>query len=134
MIESATFPRSVRIRRHAEFQRVQRSAHLRVPEKAFLLLARVGDTTDDCRLGLVASKKLGGAVERNRGKRLMRDVFRRWRGRLPKDLDLVVILHPQVLEHSSVTLERDFARAVGRLRRERERFDRKTMGRPADPA
>ncbi len=44
-----------------------------------------------CRLGLSVSRKVGGAVLRNRWKRLIREAFRTSRSRLPEGLDLIVI-------------------------------------------
>lgn len=50
------------------------------------------------RLGIVASKKLGKSVVRNRLKRLIREVFRRNRKLFPKDSDLVII--PKRVSHN----------------------------------
>lgn len=46
------------------------------------------------RLGLVVSRKVGNAVERNRVKRRLREVFRASKARLPSPLDVVVVCHP----------------------------------------
>lgn len=43
------------------------------------------------RLGLVVTKKLGSAVQRNRIKRVLREVFRRNRVLFPLGVDLVVV-------------------------------------------
>lgn len=43
------------------------------------------------RLGLSVSRKVGGAVARNRWKRLIREAFRISQNRLPRGVDLVVI-------------------------------------------
>jgi ribonuclease P protein component len=46
------------------------------------------------RLGISASRRLGGAVVRNRWKRLVRVAFRLSRPRLPEGIDLIVIPRP----------------------------------------
>jgi ribonuclease P protein component len=43
------------------------------------------------RLGIIASRKVGNAVERNRAKRKIREIFRRHKNLGGQDLDIVVI-------------------------------------------
>ena len=71
---SNALPPARRIRRRGEFQRVfdaGRRAHGR-----YLTIIAAPRSGADSRLGIVASKKLGGAVVRNRAKRLIREMFR----------------------------------------------------------
>jgi ribonuclease P protein component len=69
------FPRSNRLRRRSDFLRIQAS-RVRVQARLFIALLDCRPDSGPCRLGIVASRKVGGAVERNRAKRLVREAFR----------------------------------------------------------
>lgn len=64
------------------------------------------------RLGLAVSKKVGGAVVRNRVKRLIREVFRTNRTSEPPWLDLVVRPQKQILDVSFSELVSIWKQAV----------------------
>ncbi len=83
-----------RIRRPADFRR----AYRRRCSAADGLLVVYGHSNGlpHPRLGISASRRLGGAVLRNRWKRLVREAFRLTRGRLPRGIDLVVVPRPEV--------------------------------------
>jgi ribonuclease P protein component len=49
------------------------------------------------RLGVVASRKVGGAVARNRARRRLREAYRRNRGRLTGERDVVLVARRELL-------------------------------------
>ncbi len=96
---SFTLPRTQRIRKRPEFVRIQDGVvnvgRVATPHLLFLLARRSPDAVDAApRIGVVASRKVGPAVARNRAKRLVREAFRLNQAALPRGLDLVVIIRP----------------------------------------
>lgn len=77
----------------------------------------LSNTAGTCRLGITVTRKVGGAVRRNRIKRRFREIFRRNRTALAPDLDLVVNAHRTIDPDNDVRLEAEFLRAFGRLAR-----------------
>lgn len=68
------------------------------------------------RLGIAATRKLGIAVERNRAKRLIRELFRQHP--LPPGFDIVVVPRRALFEASFNSLEAEYVATIGRLRPE----------------
>lgn len=97
---------------------VQDGPALRVRAGSFLLLGVPRSPPAPTRLGIVASRRVGNAVARNRAKRLLREVFRLHRHELPDGLDLVAIAHASIAGKRLADLERD----LGRARRDLARF------------
>ena len=90
--------KSSRLSRSSEFQRVYRQGSSTASR--FLVLYYFKRSADAGaavpRLGLSVSKKLGGAVERNRIKRLLREAFSACQDRLVEDHDVVFIARTQL--------------------------------------
>lgn len=87
----ARFPRAERLRRRGEFLEVQRDgARVHTPHFVVVVLRRA-DGGASRRLGITVTKKVSGAVGRNRVKRLVREVFRQNRHLFPEGCDVVVI-------------------------------------------
>jgi ribonuclease P protein component len=78
------------------------------------------NTCGECRLGVTVTRKIGGAVRRNRIKRVLRDIFRRNRATLDPPLDLVVNARPPIVGAESAALEREFLKTFARLARRME--------------
>ena len=104
------FPASHHLRRGVDFKAVY-AAKQRAGDDALLVYGR-GNTLPHCRIGLSVSKKNGGAVARNRIKRLLREAYRLTKHDLPAGLDLVLIPRPG----SAATLD-DYRRSLGKLTR-----------------
>jgi ribonuclease P protein component len=89
-------PRRRRLARSAEFERVYR--HGRSKANRFLVLyafPREDDADDGPRLGLSVSRRVGGAVDRTRVKRVLREAFWQEAERLPDGADYVVVARPE---------------------------------------
>lgn len=81
-----------KLRRPVEFKRVY-DGGAKAGDDRLLVFALPNDL-GVTRLGLSVSKKHGGAVKRNRIKRLLREAFRLGQHDLPPGLDLVLIPRP----------------------------------------
>jgi len=99
-----------RIRRRAEFQAIyERGARI---HGRFATVFVLPNESTAGRLGIAATKKLGGAVQRNRAKRLIREVFRR--NKIAPGFDVVVIPKRELLDASLTVLETDYRRSIER--------------------
>jgi ribonuclease P protein component len=104
-----------RIRRRAEFQQVyEHGTRIRGRYSTLFILP---NTLDVGRLGVAATKKLGGAVQRNRAKRLIREVFRR--NNVASGLDIVIVPKRELLDASLTVLEADYRQTLERRFRHR---------------
>lgn len=74
------------------------------------------------RLGITATRRIGGAVVRNRAKRLVREAFRRLQWNLPAGTDIVVIVRKPLEEQSSETVIAQWKSVLGLLHKRSQRW------------
>jgi ribonuclease P protein component len=91
-------PRRRRLSRSAEFERVYRQGRSK-GNRFLVLYAFPREDADDTgpRLGLSVGRRVGGAVDRSRIKRLLREAFWEEARRLPTASDYVVVARPDAL-------------------------------------
>lgn len=104
-----------RIRRRAEFQRVYDSG-FRVSSR-YSTVFLLPNAQLPGRLGIAATRKLGGAVQRNKAKRLIREIFRR--NKIAHGFDVVVVPKHELIGASLSVLEADYRTIVERRLRQR---------------
>lgn len=104
-----SFPKSKRLVKNKQFKDVLANKTCASDE-----LLMVYSVKNDCgltRLGVSIGKSCGGAVTRNRLKRLIREAFRLNQHQLPSGVDYMVMISPQWLK-----VEQDGKKAVKELK------------------
>jgi ribonuclease P protein component len=117
---SLRFGTNVRLKARHEFQTVQTQGR-RAATRFVTLLALPNQLSAD-RLGLIASRKFGNAIMRNRAKRRLREIFRQTepdavvtRGLIP--LDVVAIPKRAMLDAPMTVVAADVRAALDGLRK-----------------
>jgi ribonuclease P protein component len=111
----ARFRPEQRIRRRPEFQKAySQGTRVHGPLLTMFVL-RNGRPLS--RLGVAATKRIGGAVVRNRAKRLIREVFRH--SNAAPGFDIVVVPKRELLSTDVTTLETEYRRTLDRALRGR---------------
>lgn len=93
-----------RLSRSGEFDRVYRDGSSHATRYLVLYsFPRKAEETEDIRLGVSVSRKVGGAVDRNKVKRTLREAFWGLSERLPERHDFVLVARPEI----GALIERD---------------------------
>jgi ribonuclease P protein component len=107
------FPKSARLARAAEFHRVKSngvSCHGR-----FMVLSVLKNSpSTETKVGFITSRRIGGAVERNRVRRRFREIVRMARPDLQPSLWLVLIARKNAVEASFQSLQREWLQLAQR--------------------
>ena len=87
--------RQLRLQRSADFERVRSEG--RTWRHRFLSMAVAPNTLEHNRYGFVASRHLGGAVVRNRTRRILREVVRLSTPRLKAGFDITFVARNEIV-------------------------------------
>src|SRR5207245_427153 len=101
-------PRTIRIRKRADFLKLERTGRRRAGT-CFVVLTQLRENGGS-RIGITASRRVGGAVVRNRVKRLVREFFRRHQHAIVPAQDVVVIARPTAATATYAEVGRELAR------------------------
>lgn len=113
--ERLRFGRAARIKQGRDFARVRRLGERMV---VGCLIANWQRLPADAatHLGVITGGKIGGAVVRNRARRLMRETFRLHQRELAGPVDLVLVARPSIVGKGFAEVERDFLTTLRRAR------------------
>lgn len=99
-----------------QFRAVYQSGNKIVTHHAVVFFADPADASTGPRIGVVASKKVGNAVRRNRAKRVLREAARRLTGRLAhRDIWIVLVAKGSIIGQNAQTVTDDLDRALSDL-------------------
>lgn len=118
--------RAQRVRKRSEFLLLQASS-AKVSTRHLVMLfgaLQRQTTAPPARLGVVASRKVGNAVARNRAKRLVREVFRRHPELFPPGIDVAMVIRAGAAELSFDALEAEVIGAARSIARRAEEVAR----------
>jgi ribonuclease P protein component len=108
---SCGFTRAERIRRRKEYLAIYEHG-TRLSGSLMTVFVRV-NTLGVARLGIAATRKIGSAVQRNRAKRRVRELYRQHK--IVGGIDVVVIPRRELINAPTARIEADF-RAIAKRR------------------
>ena len=107
---SEALPRAERVRQRPDFERAYETG-VRISGR-FMTVFVVKNGGTEARLGIAATRKMGDAVERNRAKRLARELFRHHK--IDAGLDVIIVPRRELVDAPFAILETDYLAALAR--------------------
>ncbi len=124
------FPKQHRLRRRPEFTRTMDNGTKIVTPYLVMIGRRSSGPTS--RIGFIVSKKVGGAVTRNRVRRRLRELFRTLPDR-PLGMDLVVIARAQAVGVEYEVLGQALAFALGKVEQRLQKEAARNLAHGSNP-
>lgn len=103
----------ISLKRNSDFQRLYRKGKSAV--RRTMVVYSAGGIKDKIRLGITASKKIGGAVLRNRAKRRIRELFRNAQVSIIPGKDVCIVARSAIISADAARVKKDFESAVSEL-------------------
>jgi ribonuclease P protein component len=103
--------RDMRLKQSRDFARARQEGQRAVSGCLIANWRRLPDG-ERTRVGVVTSGKIGGAVVRNRARRLLRETFRLHQHELAQPLDLVLVARASIVGKNFSGVEKDFLRTL----------------------
>jgi ribonuclease P protein component len=108
-----TLPKPARLARRAEFAAVREQG--KTQHGNFMVLGTwQSPASEPARFGVIAARRTGTAVERNRARRRLREIFRLHRGLLPSGLWMVVVLRRAAVRATFAALTEEWRALAAR--------------------
>lgn len=105
--------REQRIKRSRDFQRARETGRRIVSGCLIFNWVETGPGHAP-RIGIVTTRKLGGAVVRSRARRLLREAFRHHQQQFNRPVDLILVARSSIVAKDFAAVENDFRSAAQR--------------------
>jgi ribonuclease P protein component len=105
--------RAARLPQSRDFARVRRQGQ-RLAQGCLIANWSQLPNGANAKLGVVTSRQIGGAVERSRARRLLRESFRRHQHEFARPVELVLVARNSIAGKNFAEVERDFLAALNR--------------------
>ncbi|HEX3889678.1 MAG TPA: ribonuclease P protein component [Verrucomicrobiae bacterium] len=117
---TAETPKRLRLDRASRLAQSRDFARVRQQGRRLVLGCLIANWNKlpDCakpKLGVVTSKKIGGAVQRSRARRLLRESFRQHQHEFAQPVELVLVARNSIAGKKFADVEKDFLAALNRV-------------------